>query len=308
MPISILVSGATGFVGSAVLAGAAARGMTAGALVRRHDGEYEPAALHKGLRGVDCIVHCAGRAHIMTDVSPDPLEAFRTSNVTRTLALARAAAAAGVRRFVFISSIKVNGECTASGAPFLPTDPPRPADPYGVSKHEAEQALRQLSAETGLEVVVIRPVLVYGPGVKANFLAMMRWLTRRVPLPFGLIDNRRSLVGLDNLVDLILTTVDHPNAAGQTFLVSDDEDVSTPELLTRTAAALGTSARLVPVSPAFLCGLAGLVGKRAAASRLCGSLQVDLRHTKTTLGWSPPASVDSELARTARHFLSLEAG
>ena len=185
----------------------------------------------------------------MADPARDPLEAFRTSNVTGTVALARAAAAAGVRRFVFISSIKVNGERTASGAPFLPGDPPRPTDPYGVSKHEAELALRQLSTQTGLEIVIVRPVLVYGPGVKANFLAMMRWLKRKLPLPFGLVDNRRSLVGLDNLVDLILTTVEHPKAAGQTFLVSDDEDLSTPELLRRTAAALGTSARLIPVSP-----------------------------------------------------------
>lgn len=244
---------------------------------------------------------------MMTDVSRDPLEAFRASNVMGTLVLARAAAAAGVRRFVFISSIKVNGESTARGTPFLPGDPPRPVDPYGVSKHEAEQALGVLSAQTGLEIVIIRPVLVYGPGVKANFLAMMRWLKRKVPLPFGLIDNRRSLVGLDNLVDLILTTVEHPNAAGQTFLVSDDEDLSTPELLTRTAAALGTSARLVPVSPALLCSMASLVGKNAALSRLCGSLQIDLNHTKTTLGWSPPARVDVELARTARHFLASDA-
>lgn len=317
MPLSILVSGASGFVGRAVVEAAVARGISVRALVRRqHDGGYAPAHSivdstldsetqeSERWRDVDCIVHCAGRAHVMTDTSSDPLEAFRASNVKGTLALAREAIEAGVRRFVFISSIKVNGERTEPGAPFRPGDIPRPTDPYGVSKYEAEEALRKLAAETSLEVVIIRPVLVYGPGVKANFLSMMRWLKRQVPLPLKLVDNRRSLVGLHNLVDLILTTVSHPGAAGQTFLVSDGEDLSTPELLMRTATALGTSARLFPVSPRILSGIASLVGMQASVSRICGSLQIDLSHTVSTLGWTPPTSVDEELASTARHFLS----
>ena len=320
MPISILVSGASGFVGGAVQQEALARGMSASALTRRHDGRYEvtrvPAGapslpgvsdLAVGLHGVDCLVHCAGRAHVMDDRADDPLQAFRASNVDGTIALAREAVAAGVRRFVFISSIKVNGDATVPGKPFRPGDTPRPSDPYGVSKCEAEEALRKLSAETTLELVIIRPVLVYGPDVKANFLAMMRWLKRQVPLPLGLVANRRSLVGLHNLTDLILTTVSHPAAPGQTFLVSDGEDLSTPALLKRTAIALGTTARLLPVPPSVLRALAIFVGRQASVSRLCGWLQVDASHTTAALGWTPSDTVDAELARTARHFLAKEA-
>jgi nucleoside-diphosphate-sugar epimerase len=219
------------------------------------------------------------------------------------LNLARQAAEAGVRRFIFISSIKVNGEGTPLGAPYRADAQPQPADPYGISKMEAEQGLRALAGETGMEVVIIRPTLVYGPGVKANFLNMMRWLHKGVPLPFGAIHNRRSLVALDNLVDLIVTCIEHPAAANQTFLVSDGEDLSTTELLRRMATALGAPAHLLPVPSWLLEAGATMLGKKALSQRLCGSLQVDISKTRELLGWTPPLSVDAALRKTAKHFL-----
>jgi len=239
----------------------------------------------------------------MHETANDPLAEFRKVNVDGTLNLARQAAAAGVRRFIFISSIKVNGEGSALGAPYLADAKPAPADPYGISKMEAEQGLRALAAETGMEVVIIRPVLVYGPGVKANFRSMMSWLNKGVPLPLGAIHNQRSLVALDNLVDLIVTCIDHPAAANQTFLVSDGEDLSTTELLRRMGAALGKPARLLPVPAFMLQAGAALLGKRDMAQRLCGSLQVDISKTRELLNWTPPVSVDQALAKTAAHFL-----
>jgi nucleoside-diphosphate-sugar epimerase len=221
--------------------------------------------------------------------------------------LAEAAAAAGVRRFIFISSIKVNGEATLPGAPYTAEAQPAPADPYGISKLEAEQGLRALAADTGLEVVIIRPPLVYGPGVKANFLSMMRWLHKGVPLPFGAIHNRRSLVALDNLVDLLVTCIDHPGAANQTFLVSDGEDLSTSELLRRMGFALGRPARLLPIPSRLLDVAAAMLGKTALAQRLCGSLQVDIGKTRELLNWSPPVGVDEALRKTAEHFLEHQA-
>jgi len=239
----------------------------------------------------------------MNDDTADPLREFRRINVDGTLQLARQAAEAGVKRFVFISSIKVNGESTVPGQPFTAAQAPAPIDPYGVSKWEAEQQLRKLSAETGMEVVIIRPALVYGPGVKANFLNMMKWLYKGVPLPLGAIHNKRSLVALDNLVDLIVTCIDHPRAANQTFLVSDGEDLSTTELLQRTSRALGKLPRLLAVPAWMLETAAKILGKQSIAQRLLGSLQVDIAHTRETLGWTPPVSVDAALRKTAQHFL-----
>ena len=253
--------------------------------------------------GISTVVHCAARVHVMDDDAADPLREFRRINVDGTLRLATQAAEAGVRRFVFISSIKVNGESTVLGRPFTAQQAPAPIDPYGVSKWEAEQLLRKLSAETAMEVVIIRPVLVYGPGVKANFLNMMRWLYKGVPLPLGAIHNKRSLVALDNLVDLIVTCIDHPKAANQTFLVSDGEDLSTTELLRRMSQALGKRPRLLPVPAWMLETAANVVGKQSIAQRLCGSLQVDISHTRERLGWTPPVSVDAALRKTAQHFL-----
>lgn len=254
-------------------------------------------------RQVDAVIHCAARVHVMQETEADSLSAFRAVNIEGTLRLARAAAAAGVRRFIFLSSVKVLGEESALGRPFTTDDPLVPTDAYGISKMEAEQGLLALAVETGMEVVIIRPPLVYGPGVKANFLSMMQWLQRGIPLPLGAIDNRRSLVALDNLVDLIVTCIEHPAAANQVFLVSDGEDLSTPELLRRMGHALGKPARLLPV-PAFMLKVgARLLGKGAAAQRLCGSLQVDIGKTRQMLGWEPPVKVDEALRKTALDFL-----
>jgi nucleoside-diphosphate-sugar epimerase len=260
------------------------------------------------LQSVEVVIHAAARVHVMHDTSSDPLAEFRKVNVDGTLNLARQAAAAGVRRFIFISSIKVNGEGTAVGEPYCADARPAPIDPYGISKMEAEQGLRTLAVETGMEVVIIRPVLVYGPGVKANFLSMMRWLHKGVPLPFGAIDNRRSLVALDNLVDLIVTCIDHPAAANQTFLVSDGEDLSTTELLRRMGVALGKSTRLLPVPSRLLEVGAAMLGKQALAQRLCGSLQVDISKTRELLNWTPSVTVDQALRKTAENFLQERGG
>ncbi len=255
------------------------------------------------LTGVDVVVHAAARVHVMNEVASDPLAAFREVNVEATLNLARQAAVCGVKRFIFISSIKVNGEGTEPGTVYRADDAPSPIDPYGISKYEAEKGLMVLAATTGMEVVIIRPVLVYGPGVKANFLSMMRWLYRGVPLPFGAVDNRRSLVAVDNLVDLIVTCSDHPAAANQVFLASDGEDVSTTQLLRKLAAALGKSARLLPVPARLMSGVAALLGRQALADRILGSLQVDISKNRQLLGWMPPVTLDQALALTAQHFL-----
>jgi len=311
----ILVTGATGFVGRALcdrlqgqdLLRITVRTPIAGTWAEQHDvvqAALEPAQdWRPALEGITTVVHCAARVHVMNDDAVDPLSEFRRINVDGTLRLASQAAEAGVRRFVFISSIKVNGESTAPGRPFTALQAPAPIDPYGVSKWEAEQRLRTLSAETGMEVVIIRPVLVYGPGVKANFLNMMKWLYKGVPLPLGAIHNKRSLVALDNLVDLIVSCIDHPQAANQTFLVSDGEDLSTTELLQRMSQALGKRPRLLPAPAWMLETAAKVLGKRSIAQRLCGSLQVDIAHTRERLGWTPPVSVDAALRKTAQHFV-----
>jgi nucleoside-diphosphate-sugar epimerase len=310
----ILVTGATGFVGKAVLqriladddsprvAVAVRRDgeQWAAGVVQHVTGDLEPSTNWSvALEGISAVVHCAARVHVMADTGSDPLAEFRHVNVQGTLNLARQAAAAGVRRFVFVSSIKVNGEATQLGSPFKADDAPAPLDAYGVSKMEAEQGLRELAMQTGMEVVIIRPPLVYGPGVKANFAAMMRWLKRGVPLPLGAINNQRSLVALGNLVDLIVTCLTHPAAANQTFLVSDGEDVSTTELLRRMGQAMGHPARLIPVPASWLKLAAALVGKPDIAQRLCGSLQVDIEKTRRLLDWTAPLTLDQGLKKAA---------
>lgn len=312
---SIFVTGGTGFVGRRLVHQLRDSGNTVTAAVRRDLASLAPPVFQfaglsadqdwaEGVAGHNVVIHSAARVHVMTEHSADPLSEFRKVNVYGTLNLARQAATAGVRRFIFISSIKVNGEGTRLGKSYSAYDEPAPQDPYGISKCEAEKGLKALAAETGLEVVIIRPALVYGPGVKANFQSMMSWMNKGIPLPLGAINNKRSMVALDNLVDLIATCIDHPAAANQTFLVSDDEDLSTTELLTRTARALGKPARLVPVPAGLLELGAGMLGKRAVAQRLCGSLQVDICHTCETLGWRPPVTVDDALKEAAEAFLA----
>ncbi|MFJ5445049.1 UDP-glucose 4-epimerase family protein [Methylobacillus methanolivorans] len=249
------------------------------------------------MAGVDVVIHLAARVHVMRDEHPNPIQSFRDTNVDGTLNLARQAAQAGVRRFIFISSIKVNGEQTPAARPFRASDVPNPQDLYGISKYEAEQGLLELAEETGIEVVIIRPPLVYGPGVKGNFASMMKWVQAGWPLPLGAIDNRRSLVSLDNLISLIITCIDHPAAANQVFLASDGEDLSTSDLLRRLADAAGVPSRLIPVPAGVLRTGLSLIGKGAIAQRLLGSLQVDIAKTQQLLGWTPPITADEGLRR-----------
>lgn len=313
--MTILVTGASGFLGSALCAryfrdGVSVRG--AGRSSSQRLGCVETIRIGEissntdwsdALLNVQHLVHLAARVHVMNDKSSDPLAEFRRVNVEGTGRLARQAAAKGVKRFVFVSSIKVNGEFTEVDRPFIADDVPAPEDPYGVSKHEAEQLLRQISAETGMEVVIIRPPLVYGPGVKANFGSMMRWLARGVPLPLAAVSkNRRSLVAVDNLVDLIITSLNHPAAANQTFLVSDGEDLSTADLLKRMGMALGRPARLFYMPPALLKLGATALNKPGIYQRLCGSLQLDITKTRQLLDWTPSLSVDEGLRRAADGF------
>jgi nucleoside-diphosphate-sugar epimerase len=288
--LSLLVTGGTGFVGQALV-------KRLGDQPMRLATRVDAAGWLKALVGITTVVHLAARVHVMHETKSDPLTAFRTVNAGGTLNLARQAAAAGVKRFVFISSVKVNGESSPPGRSFAETDAPNPQDAYGQSKHEAEQGLRQLSADTGMEIVIIRPPLVYGPGVKANFAALMRAVQRGWPLPLGAVHNQRSLVALDNLVDFIITCITHPQAANQTFLVSDGQDLSTTELVRGMAQAAGVPALLLPVPVWALQAGATLLGKGDAVQRLCGNLQIDISKARSLLGWVPPVSVEEGLRR-----------
>ncbi|WP_447793405.1 UDP-glucose 4-epimerase family protein [Pseudomonas farris] len=309
----VLVTGATGFVGEALvfrllldkkfIPVAAVRGVTRlSGLCRVVPFNLNGSKMLPSLEDIQVVVHCAARVHVMNEMETDALAEFRRINVDGTVRLARKAAESGVKRFIFISSIKVNGESTAPGSPFKAGDHPAAVDPYGISKQEAEDALRQLSLDTRMEVVIIRPPLVYGPGVKANFLSMMKWLDKGVPLPLGAIHNQRSLVAIDNLVDLAVTCIDHPAAANNTFLVSDGEYLSTTELLRRMARALGKKPRLLPVPQMMLNLAASIMGKQSIAQRLCGSLHVDIDQTHKLLGWSPPVNIERALRQTADYY------
>lgn len=310
--MKFLVTGAHGFVGKSLCAELSRRGhavrmasRTAGA-----EGTADSVLASVGaetnwsaaLSAREVVIHLAARVHVMNDTSTDPLAEFRKVNVAGTLNLARQAAAAGVRRFVFISSVKVNGEHTVPGQAFTELDRPTPQDAYGVSKHEAELGLRQiaLDTDTDMDVVIIRPPLVYGPGVKANFDALMRAVQRGWPLPLGAVYNQRSLVALDNLVDFITTCAGHPQAAGQTFLVSDGCDLSTAELVRGLACAAGMPARLLPVPIWCLRAAAALVGKGDTLERLCGNLQLDISKARNLLGWVPLVSVEEGLRRATQ--------
>lgn len=308
----ILITGANGFLGSALsarieedkslnLLRATRVEDDCGQLLVDFASDFN---IQEELYGIDAILHCAARVHLMNDDALDPLCAFRKVNKNGTLKLARQAADAGVKRFIFLSSIKVNGESTKVGFPFKPDDNHIPTDPYGLSKYEAEVGLRKIAIETGMEVVIIRSPLVYGPGVKANFASMIKWVYKGIPLPLGGIENnKRSLVAIDNLVDLIITCIDHSKAKNQTFLVSDDDDVSTTGLLKNIASAFSLKSRLIPIPSSWFILAAKLMNKPAIASRLCGSLQVDISKTKEMLSWEPPYSVAECMKKTADAFV-----
>ncbi|WP_439819852.1 UDP-glucose 4-epimerase family protein [Pseudomonas sp. HLG18] len=314
---SVLVTGGSGFLGGALLRHLATSKSYLPVAALRRECLDLPREIRRfmladmtanadwrdALTGIDVVVHCGARVHVMDEAATDPLAEFRRVNVDATLNLARQAAKAGVKRFIFISSIKVNGEFTEPGSVFTADDTPAPVDPYGISKLEAEIGLKQLSTTTEMEVVIIRPVLVYGAGVKANFLSMIRWLQRGIPLPLGAVHNRRSLVSLDNLIDLIVTCFVHPAAAGQVFLASDGHDVSTTELLRSIAAALKKRAVLLPLPVSLVSAMARLVGRGAVAQRVFGSLQVDIGKNQRLLGWVPPFSFEQGLAATVKPFL-----
>ena len=302
--LNILLTGASGFVGSRLLAQLVEDNVrTLGRKAVEQSPCHFSIEMDKMpdysdcLKGVEVIVHSAARAHIMKDEAVDPLVEYRRVNVDGTVNLARQAAAAGVNRFIYISSIKVNGEQTKFAKPFTTDDAPAPEDYYGISKAEAEVALQQMADETGMEVVIIRPPLVYGPGVKGNFASMLKVVQKGIPLPLGAVHNQRSLVAVDNLVHLIITCIDHPSAANQVFLAGDGQDLSTTELLQEVAFAMDKPSRLIPVPMSLLMFGATLLGKRAVAQRLLGSLQVDISKARDVLGWEPPISVKEGLRR-----------
>lgn len=316
--MNLLITGATGFVGTALITRLKQEKfrLTAAVLAGEDTTHLskevkrvivqplsESCDYSTVLKNVDIVIHLAARVHIMKDTSKDPLLEFLAVNLHGTEGLARQAARAGVKRFVFISTIKVLGEETAT--PYREDAPLAPLDPYGASKAEAETALRRVAEETGLEVVILRPPLVYGPGVKANFRQLINFVNRGIPLPFASIRNKRSLIFVGNLADALACTVMHPNAAGQIFLVSDDRDVSTPELIRLASSALGTPARLFPFPPGILRIVGRILGKSSAFERLIGSLQVDSSKIRRELGWKPPFTMEQGLAETAAWFMTL---
>jgi len=305
---TILITGINGFLGRGIVKAMQESGYLVKGTVRSANGnkcsiEDDPRIFITGeideqtdwgeaLDGIDVVVHLVARVHVMNDVSDDPLAAFRKVNTAGTLNMARQAVTAGVKRIVFISSIKVNGEGTGDKkVVFSEVDIPDPQDPYAVSKWEAEQGLMAIAKETGLEVVIIRPPLVYGPGVKANFRSLMKWVIRGVPLPLGAVDNKRSLVALENLVSFIIHCMEHPKAAGELFLISDGEDVSTTELLQKMARAFGKRSFLIPVPVSLMFFVARMLGKNNIADRLFGSLLIDSSKARNLLGWKPVVSM-----------------
>ena len=305
----VVVTGAGGFVGRALISHLITDGYEVVPIVRTAQGlanervidDIESADWLEILFGADAVVHLAARVHMMHDRAPDPLAEFRRVNVDGTRILAEAASRAGVRRFLFLSSIKVNGEFTQSNKPFRPTDPPRAIDSYGLSKQEAEAALFEVARSGPMTVTIVRPPLIYGPGMKGNLRALVTALRHGIPLPFGRItQNRRSLVGVGNLTSLISVALRHPAASNSVFLVADGEDLSTAALVRALAAAIGRKPRLLPVPASLIRVVAGLVGRHAAADRLVGNLQVDIIETRAKLGWSPPVPLEAGLRAAVR--------
>ena len=310
--MKVLTTGSTGFVGKSLLSALDAKRYLISTTRRAHsdcDSCFDSHVVNNidastnwspALNGADAVIHLAARVHIMRDTTRDQLAAFRQVNMDGTLNLARQAAAIGVRRFIFLSTIGVNGNSTPLGTAFSENDAPHPHDPYSVSKYEAEVGLRAISKSTGMETVIIRPTLVHGRKAPGNFGRLTRLVAKGLPLPLASINNRRSLVGIDNLVNFIVTCLEHPSAANETFLVSDGEDLSTPDLIRRMARAMDRSARLLPVPKSVLMVAAAMLGRRDMAQRLCGSLQVDISKARELLEWKPPISVDEGLRRAVK--------
>ena len=315
--INVLVTGSSGFIGTALLDRLASDNFfnVIGVVRTSDEKSFKNVSLveiqnispktnwSEALKNIDVVVHLAARVHILKESVSDSIAAYRSMNVDSTLNLARQALNSGVKRFIYLSSIKVNGEFTLPGSPYSEAISQPPEDPYGLSKYEAEIQLRELTKNSSMEVVIIRPPLVYGPGVKANFKSMMDWLDKGVPLPLGAIKNKRSLVSVENLADFIVVSLSHPLAANETFLVSDGDDLSTTQLLRFLAQGLDRSVYLIPVPMWLIKFVFRLLGKNAISQRLCGSLQVDINKAKTLLNWRPPLTVKVALEKTAKHFL-----
>ena len=307
--LNILLTGATGFVGRAIhkKLGDHSLRLTSRKKPLNNSTNFFEKIISSDtnffdcLKDIDVVIHSAARVHQMDDKAKDPLLAFMEVNCHGTLNLAEQAASAGVKRFIFISSMKVNGEKTESGIPFRFDDISSTDDPYGISKYKAEIGLQKIAQKTNLEIVIIRPPLVYGPGVKANFQSLMNIASRNIPLPLGAINNKRGFVALNNLVDLIITCIDHPNASNNIFLVSDDSDISTAELICLIANAFGNKARLLNINPRFLKFVAKILKKKSIIDRLCDDFQIDIQHTKDSLDWKPATSMAEGIKQCAEH-------
>jgi nucleoside-diphosphate-sugar epimerase len=306
--MKVLITGANGFIGSALCNHMSAQGYKV-IPVARQSGDFsdrlviaasDDAKWREALKGCDSVVHLAARAHVMQETESNPQRAFRLANVEPTLALARVACAAGVRRIVFISSIGVNGNITLPGAKFTPDDIPAPHDAYAISKWEAEQGLRQIASETGLEFVIIRPPMVYGPGAKGSFATLCKLVNMKIPLPFGAVNNQRSIIALENLLSFIALCANRaasPQAANQVFLISDDAPVSTTQLIRHIAMANGREARLIPVPPNLLRFFARFFDKAGLADRLLGSLVIDNSKARDLLNWQQAVRIEEELRK-----------
>ncbi len=312
--MKVLVTGANGFVGQTLCRklieqGYSVRGAVRNGLVVLPLGVDksvvgsigESSVWSDALRGIDVVIHLAARVHVMEERSLDPLSEFRMVNVVGTMRLATAAIESGVRRLVYVSTVKVNGEETAD-TPFSEGDTPNPQDPYAISKWEAEEVLRKISNESGLEIAILRPPLVYGPGVGGNFIRMLYWIKKGFPLPLGLVKNRRSMVYVENLADALMACAFHPKAANETFLVSDRETVATPELIRMLSKQMGGRPAIFPFPLPLLHWAGRLAGKSDELKRLTESLEIDSGKIRERLGWQPPYDISEGLARTVRWF------
>jgi nucleoside-diphosphate-sugar epimerase len=311
--MNILVTGATGFIGNKLCQVLSMRGDAVVAVARKQVNiDTNITVINKVLskdtdwqdclKDIDVVIHLAGRAHVMKDVSENPYQAYADINIHATKHLAEQAALSGVKRFIYLSSIKVNGERTKDVA-FSETESPQPEDDYGKTKYEAEKALNNIGKDTGMEVVIIRPPLVYGEGVKANFKSLIKLAQLNIPLPFGAIRNKRSLVYIENIIDFILLCTHHPSAANQTFLISDDDDVSITRLIQEIKEASGKRSLLIPVPQSWLKFVLQLIGKSSLSDRLLGNLQVDMTKAKTLLDWKPPFTVEQGINKTIEAYL-----